>query len=79
MRCDKRIHLKGGFYYTVRRARDDYQCFFCGGAIPRGVLYVEERSLGNVVRRYHYKCFNKVMPHKLKTVEVPSGVVICEV
>lgn len=77
MKCSKRVHLRGGFHYTVRKARDDYQCFHCGRIIPRRAVYVEERSLGNVVRRYHYECFNKVIPHRLKAVEAPSGVVIC--
>jgi hypothetical protein len=79
VKCSKRVHLRGGFYYTVRTARDDYMCFHCSRLIPHGSIYVEERSLGNVVRRYHYECFNKVIPHRLKAVETPSGVVICEV
>jgi hypothetical protein len=79
VKCGKRVHLRGGFYYAVRRARDDYPCFFCDRIIPRRAIYVEERSLGNVVRRYHYECFNKVIPHRLKAVESPSGVVLCVV
>jgi hypothetical protein len=79
MKCTKRTHLRGGFYYTIRTAKDDYTCFFCGRVIPRKAPYVEERSLGNIVRRYHYECFNRIIPHKLKAVESPSGVVLCEV
>jgi hypothetical protein len=75
----KRIYLKGGFYYAVKTARDDYQCSYCGGQIRARTIYVEERSMWGVVRRYHYECFNNVIPHKLKAVEAPSGVVICEV
>jgi hypothetical protein len=79
VKCSKRVYLKGGFYYTVRTARDDYPCFHCGRPIYRGTLYIEERSMSNIVRRYHCECFNRVIPHKLKAVESPSGVVICEV
>jgi hypothetical protein len=79
VKCGKRIYLKGGFTYNVRTARDDYKCFHCGRPIYSGSIYIEERSLGNVVRRYHYECFNHVIPHKLKAVEAPSGVVLCEV
>jgi hypothetical protein len=78
VKCSKRIYLKGGFTYTVRTARDDYTCFHCGRPIYSGALYVEERSMGGVVRRYHYQCFNYVIPHKLRAIETVSGVLLCE-
>jgi hypothetical protein len=74
--CSKSVRLPGGFTYTVREARDDYPCFFCGSTIHRGTLYVEER-FASVVRRYHYQCFNNVMPHHIKAVETFRGVVLC--
>ena len=77
MTCSKQIKLKGGFTYTVRKARDDYPCFYCGGAIRAGTVYVEERDLSGVVRRYHYKCFNNVMKPRVWAEEAPSGVVLC--
>jgi len=77
VKCSKQIKLRGGFTYTVREARDDYQCFFCDREIHRGTLYVEERSMGRVVRRYHYQCFNNVVPHRIKAVETFRGVVLC--
>jgi hypothetical protein len=76
VKCGKQVRLPGGFYYTVREARDDYPCFFCGHAIPKRALYVEER-FASVVRRYHYECFKSVAPHRLKVVEAPGGVVLC--
>lgn len=78
MKCGKQIRLRGGFIYTVRRARDDYECFYCGMVIRADTEYVEERAPG-LTRRYHYKCFNKVMGHRLWAVEAPSGVVLCTV
>jgi len=77
--CGRQVKLRGGFAYTVRRARDDYPCFYCGLEIRAGTEYVEERDMSRVVRRYHYKCFNKVIPHRLKAVEAPSGIVLCTV
>jgi len=74
--CSKSVRLPGGFTYTVREARDDYPCFFCGSTIRRGTLYVEER-FARVTRRYHYQCFNKVIPHHVKAVETFRGVVLC--
>jgi hypothetical protein len=74
--CRKQVKLNGLFTYTVRVARDDYACFHCGTLIRAGTIYVEERFPG-VVRRYHYKCFNQVVPHKLKAVETASGVLLC--
>jgi len=76
VKCGKQVRLPGGFYYTVRKARDDYPCFFCSSTIHKGTLYVEER-FASVARRYHYECFRKVVPHRLKVVETPSGVVLC--
>jgi hypothetical protein len=74
--CGKQVKLRGLFVYTVRVARDDYRCFYCAMPIRSGTVYVEERFPG-VVRRYHYKCFNRVMPHRLAAVETPLGVVLC--
>ena len=74
--CSKQVKLRGGFTYTVREARDDYPCFFCGYTIHKGTLYVEER-FARVTRRYHYQCFNKVIPHHVKAVETFSGVALC--
>jgi len=79
VKCGKQVKLKGGFAYTVRRARDDYPCFYCGLEIREDTEYVEERGMSRVVRRYHYKCFNKVMGHRVWAVEAPSGVVLCTV
>ena len=73
--CSKSVKLRGGFTYTVREARDDYQCFFCGREIHRGTLYVEER-FSTVVRRYHYQCFNSITD-RVKAVETFRGVVLC--
>jgi len=73
--CSKSVKLKGGFYYTVRSARDDYVCFFCNRIIPRGGIYVEER-FASVVRRYHYECINKTV-NRIRAVEAPSGIVLC--
>jgi hypothetical protein len=73
--CSKQVKLPGGFTYTVREARDDYPCFFCGSTIHRGTLYVEER-FARVTRRYHYQCFNKVTD-RVKAVETFRGVVLC--
>jgi len=78
MPCSKQARLRGGFTYTVRTARDKYECFYCGKPISAGTVYVEERDMSGVVRRYHYKCFNKVIPHKLRAEEAPSGVVLCK-
>lgn len=78
--CSKSVKLPGGFTYTVREARDDYECFFCSRVIPRGAVYVEER-FSTVVRRYHYECFNRVVEGTsagVRVVESPSGVVICK-
>jgi hypothetical protein len=74
--CSKQVKLRGLFVYTVRVARDLYLCFYCNKAINPGTIYVEERYPG-VVRRYHYKCFNRVMQHKLVAVESASGVLLC--
>jgi hypothetical protein len=74
--CSKQIKLRGLFVYTVRTARDLYLCFYCNKAISPGAVYIEERFPG-AVRRYHYKCFNRVMPHKLVAVETASGVLLC--
>ena len=79
MACGKQVKLRGGVTYTVRKARDDYPCFYCNGVIASGAIYVEERDMGGLVRRYHYKCFNKVMPHRVRAVEAPSGVALCTV
>lgn len=77
VKCSKSVRLPGGFTYTVRTARDDYPCFHCGRPIHSGTLYVEERFAG-VARRYHYQCFNNVIPHHLRAVEtVSGGVVLC--
>jgi hypothetical protein len=76
--CGKQVKLKGGFTYTVRKARDDYPCFYCNGVIAGGTVYVEERGPG-LTRRYHYKCFNKVMGHRVWAVEAPSGIALCTV
>jgi hypothetical protein len=74
--CKKQVKLKGLFTYTVRVARSDYTCFHCGKLIRAGTIYVEERFPG-VTRRYHYRCFNQVVPHKLVAVETQLGVVLC--
>jgi hypothetical protein len=78
MHCSKQIKLKGGFTYTVRTARDDYPCFYCGKPIKAGTVYIEERILNGVVRRYHYKCLNNVMKPRVWAEEAPSGVVLCQ-
>jgi hypothetical protein len=75
VKCGKRVVLRGGFTYTVREARDNYTCFFCGGVIPRRALYVEER-FSTVTRRYHYECVSRVVP-RIKAIEALSGVVLC--
>jgi hypothetical protein len=78
--CSKSVRLPGGFTYTVRKAGEDYECFFCGGAIPKKSLYVEERFAG-VARRYHYECFNRVVEGTsagVRAVETPRGVVLCK-
>jgi hypothetical protein len=78
--CSKSVRLPGGFYYTVREARDNYPCFFCGGVIPKKSLYIEER-FASVVRRYHYECFNRVVEGTsagVRAVESPRGVVLCK-
>jgi hypothetical protein len=78
--CSKSVRLRGGFTYTVREARDDYECFFCGKLIPRRGVYVEER-FATVTRRYHYECFNRVVEGTsagVRAVESASGVVICK-
>ena len=77
MKCGKKVYVVGGFFYTLRVARDAYKCFHCDRIIQPGALYVEERSIGGILRRYHAECFNKVTPHRLKVVECPSGVKIC--
>ena len=77
MTCKKQIKLKGGFTYTVRKARDNYECFYCGKPIEIDKTYIEERIWNGIVRRYHYKCFNKVMSPRIWAVEAPSGVVLC--
>ena len=78
--CSKSVRLPGGFTYTVRKARDDYPCFFCGSTIRRGTLYVEER-FASVARRYHCECFNRVVEGTsagVRAVETPRGVVLCK-
>jgi hypothetical protein len=72
------VRLRGGFTYTVRTARGDYTCFYCDEPIRAGTEYIEERGPG-LTRRYHYKCFNKVMGHRVWAEEAPSGVVLCGV
>jgi 5-methylcytosine-specific restriction endonuclease McrA len=42
MNCSKQIKLKGGFTYTVRKARDNYECFYCGKPIRVDTIYIEE-------------------------------------
>jgi len=74
--CGKSVKLYGGFSYTVRTARDNYRCFFCGGIIPRGGVHVEER-FASVVRRYHYECLNRVLGGRVRAVETPAGVLLC--
>jgi len=78
MPCSKQARLKGGFQYTVRTARDDYECFYCGESINAGTVYIEERVWNGVVRRYHYKCFNNVMKPRVWAEETVSGVVLCK-
>jgi hypothetical protein len=73
--CGKRVVLKGGFTYTVREARDNYTCFFCGGVIPKRGVYVEEK-FASVTRKYHYECINRVV-NRIRAVESLSGVVLC--
>ena len=75
--CGKQVKLKGGFTYTVRKARDDYPCFYCGKPIGAGTMYIEERIWNGIVRHYHYKCFNNVMKPRVWAVEAPSGIVLC--
>lgn len=76
-RCNKTIKLKGGFQYSIRISRGDYVCHQCGKAIRKSSIYVEERSIGGVVLRYHLVCFNHRYPHLMSIEETPGGVRIC--
>jgi hypothetical protein len=78
MKCGKRVRLPGGFLYEVRVARKPHPCAYCGGGIRPGQPYVAER-VGRDIRRYHLKCFNQVMPHRLVVAEVSGELRLCYV
>ena len=66
MTCGRELRLPGGFYYRVRRAVRVHRCFRCRGTIAMGELYVEERPYMGDPRRYHIKCFEATMDHRLR-------------
>jgi hypothetical protein len=74
-RCGKSVKLPGMFSYTLRTARDYYKCFYCGGPITPGTLYVEERFPG-VTRRYHVTCISKTVT-RIVFKDTPGGGVLC--
>jgi hypothetical protein len=76
MKCGKRVRLPGGFLYEVRAARKPYPCSYCGKVIGVGLPYVVER-VGGAVRRYHVRCFNEVIPHRLVVAEVSGELKLC--
>jgi hypothetical protein len=78
MRCGKRVRLPGGFIYEVRSARKVYTCHYCRGDIRSGQPYVAER-VGRDTRRYHLRCFNQLMPHRLVVAEVSGELRLCYV
>ncbi|MEM0325812.1 MAG: hypothetical protein QW733_02100 [Desulfurococcaceae archaeon] len=77
MVCGRSIKLKGGFFYTIRTARDVYECFHCLKPILKGELYIEERALNGVVRRYHTGCIGKAVPRITVKIDSVSGIELC--
>jgi hypothetical protein len=59
--CSKKVSVQG-WVFEVRRARRDYECFYCGNRIPAGMWHaVEYRPFViESVKRYHIRCFNEV-------------------
>ena len=74
MTCSKAVRLPGGFRYRVRRAVKGHRCYGCRGTIAVGETYVEERPFMGSPRRYHTKCFEAAMGHRVKVVRVGGEV-----
>lgn len=66
MRCDKKVSLRGGFFYEVKKSRYLYLCFHCQKPILKGSFYVLERDLSGVSRRYHPECLEKTLGGRIK-------------
>jgi len=66
--CSRELRLPGGFYYRVRRAARGHRCSGCRGPIAVGELYVEERPYMGTPRRYHVRCFELELGHRVKVV-----------
>jgi len=66
MRCERKISLRGGFIYEIRKAMYLYICFYCLKPIYRKAYYVLERDLSGTARRYHPECLEKMMSGRIK-------------
>ena len=66
MSCDKKVSLRGGFFYEVKKSRYLYLCFYCQKPILKGSFYVLERDLSGVSRRYHPMCLEKMLNRRIK-------------
>jgi len=66
--CSKAVRLPGGFRYRVRRAVKGHRCYGCRGTIAAGEFYVEERPYRGQPRRYHARCFEAELGHRVRVV-----------